>query len=393
MQSKNSQSLHRIVDVSPYTPLAIGFGGIARSTGAYLLALLASKRTNTQVVLISTTASMRGHVSAKSVENAYPGLRAHLYNPIFSKKWGVGLGLFIYLPIIFVSDLVVIHGTRNWPSVIAASICRLFGRPYFVVGHATLDVSRMQRTQAKRKVLYSVTSRAVIWSVRGASAIIVSGPLERHALPESVNKIPVVEIENFYDFDLSRSPSEVVPTRRRYLFVGRIESDKGILAFIQIWKSVASPDSTLVIVGSGAGKYFDDVTSAIHGNGRITYLGELEKKELQEVMLASSILVLPTGLDDPVTENFGNTVAEALIFGRPAMVTKGLHWDKYASSPALVIFEKNEGAVAQAIREFDQVDDVTYRQMSTAAAQLSQEFHISKAVSQLRKLIDNVLGA
>lgn len=384
--SKHESRGRRIVAVSPYTPLAVGFGGIARSTGAYLLAL---KTISPDLAIISTTASLTGKVASASLEAVYPGVRAYLYNSTLSKKWGVGIGLFARIHILLRADIVMIHATRNWPSVIAASLCRLLRKRYFIIAHATLDVTRMKRTRLKRPFLYPLTSAIVLWSVRGAAAVIVSGPLEKKALPADL-AVRTVEIENFYNFDLNEVEPGAFSSSKSYLFVGRIESDKGILKFIEIWKGVAAATSRLVLAGSGSGRYFEDVMSAIRGDPRISYTGELAEGAIRELMKQASIVVLPTGLDDRVTENFGNTIAEALIAGRPALVTKGLHWDQYESSPAIIRFEADAGDVARAVREFDAVDADTYGRMARAAVELSHRFHVSKAILQLNKVFDDV---
>lgn len=380
----------KIVDVSPYTPLAKGFGGIARSTGAYLQAL---RSISPDVHLISTTSSIDGHVSVEDLETALPGIHAHLYDASVSKKWGIGLGLLSKLPVLAGADAVIIHGTRNWPSLVASAVCRLLGKRYFTVAHATLDTSRMKRTREKHPMLYALAAALVSWTVRGSEAIIVSGALEARALPENLKDMQTIEIENFFAFDLNNVKPGSYEADKTYLFVGRIESDKGILKFIQIWKLAASAGSRLTVVGSGAGEYFDQVMAALKNDPRITYRGELNRKDTLKLIRESSVTVLPTGLDARVTENFGNTVAEALIEGRPAMVTRGLHWDAYDGSPALMIFGTGDDDIRRAIVEFDAAGRDEYAGMTAAAVELSSRFHLEKATGSLRKVLEGGSGS
>jgi len=127
---------------------------------------------------------------------------------------------------------------------------------------------------------------------------------------------------------------------------------------------------------------------AIDNDSRISYRGELNQRDVYELMRESSIIVLPTGLDDEVTENFGNIVVESFIAGRPVMVTKGLHWDQYGHSPAVIRFDADPQDVARAIKAFDSIQREDYELVAREAAKLSEVFHTSRAVPTLRRLFE-----
>lgn len=379
----------RVCVVSPYTPFSHGFGGIARATGDYLTALMLA---GLPCTLIASTASTHGTISAEDVERQLPGVRALLYEASISQRWGLGPGLFRRLPDVLRSDVVILQGARSFPTMIAGVMCRLLRRPYYIVAHASLDRSRVARTRTKRPWLFAASEAIVSFAVRGARAIVVTGALEQRTLLPVAAKQPTKWIENFFDFTVADVRTRTLDAPRTYLFVGRLEPDKGILGFSRVWRSAAKADSRLVLVGSGSGPYRDELLAEVAGDTRISYLGEVSKERVAELMQDCAISVLPTGMDAPVTENFGNVIVEAFIAGRPAMVAEGLHWDEYRDHAAVLSFAATAEGAAAAIRRFDAIGPAEYAAMSASAVELATRFHVSRAVPQVAQLVDLVIA-
>jgi glycosyltransferase involved in cell wall biosynthesis len=375
--------------VSPYSPTGIGFGGIASSTGYYLDALLFA---GFDVTFISSTSSLNGRTTADEAKAQYPGLEAYFFDANVSKRWGVGLGFITLLPTMLRADMVMFHGTKSLPTLLGGLMCRLVGKPYVVVPHAGLDASRVARTRAKRPKLYAASLIPTLWALRGAKYLVLTGDLEHRTLLPEVADMPWIEVENFFDFDISAVRAGAYSRPLVYVFVGRIESDKGVIAFCEAWKAAAKSDSRLIIAGSGDGEYFQRFLAVVRGDRRIDYRGELLREEIASLMSSASILVLPTGMDEPISENFGNVVVEAFIVGRPAMVSKGLHWDKYAGHDALRLFEPTLEGAGDAIRAFEAIDEPTYRTVAQQAAAFAPKFHFSHSAQTLRRLVRQTVG-
>jgi glycosyltransferase involved in cell wall biosynthesis len=370
----------RVVTVSPYSPTAVGYGGIARSTGAYLSAL---GKTGAQIEFICSDASLDGGVDAAHVVTRYHLRAAHIYHSPMMRKWGFGPGFLPKLRLLRRADVVFIHATRNFPSVLAALYCYLFQIPYIVVAHATLDRERVRRTAAKRALLFALLEPFVGLSLRGAAALIVSGKLERSGLLLTTANLPILEIENFFDFDLDQLPATAEAHRKIYIFVGRVESDKGILSFLKVWRQVAQEDSLFWLAGGGSGPYFNEVMAEVAIDDRIEYFGELASSALRLRLQAASVVVLPTGMDDQVTENFGNVVVEGFIEGKPCMVTKGLHWDEYQSRGAVLTFLPTAAGAAKAVKLFEEMTQLEYKRRAEDAWALSAHFHVDRAAERI----------
>jgi glycosyltransferase involved in cell wall biosynthesis len=327
-------------------------------------------------------------VTTAEINKILPNVDVYLYTPVLHKKWGIGPGILRHLGKIVFADLIFIHGARTMPTILSGIVARLFRKRYLVVAHAGLDHQRMKRTFRKRPVTFALLEFFVRVSVNGAERIIVSGGAEEETLHPAFRKIPVVRVENFFDLSVPFAEPSDIRIGRRYIFVGRIESDKGILTFIRVWKAAAGPDDRLFVVGSGSGQYAERVFRELKADDRIIYVGEVEGEKIPGLMTEAHVLVLPTGLDDPVTENFGNVVAETLINSRPAMVTSGMHWDEYSDSRAVMIFKPNAEAASQMIKNFSKLDQDTYNEMCAAAHKLGKRFSSDHARQKLQAIVD-----
>ena len=133
-------------------------------------------------------------------------------------------------------------------------------------------------------------------------------------------------------------------------FLGHIQQEKGINAFIRAWLKIRQPADQLVIAGRSVdGAYFEAFQALVEqAQGAISYRGYLERGEVMDLLDASHFLVLPSGLEEAggMRENFGNVVAEAMAAGRPVLVAKGLAWDHLESVRGRLCFRTNPEAAA-----------------------------------------------
>ena len=228
----------------------------------------------------------------------------------------------------------------------------------------------MKRTYRKHPLTFTLAEPLFCFSVNGAEWIIVTGRAEEENLDRAFKKIRVARVENFFDIDLPFTEPSDIGNGQRYIFVGRIESDKGILSFVRVWKVTTGPNDRLCIVGSGAGEYAGHVLRALRSDDRITYVGEVSQAEVFGLLTEAHVLVLPTGLDDPM------------------MVTSGMHWDEYADSEAVMIFEPNVEAASRVIKYFSEIDRDTYHGMCVTAYELGKHFNMNNARETIQSIIE-----
>ena len=134
---------------------------------------------------------------------------------------------------------------------------------------------------------------------------------------------PVAIIPN--GIDIPDLPPKISGKSRTLLFLGRIHPVKGLDMLLPAWNAVQDrfPDWRLRIVGPGNSGYLAEVqrmASELRLE-RIEFSGTLYGEQKWQAYHEADLFVLPT-----YSENFGMTVAEALVARTPAIVTRGAPW-------------------------------------------------------------------
>jgi glycosyltransferase involved in cell wall biosynthesis len=101
-----------------------------------------------------------------------------------------------------------------------------------------------------------------------------------------------------------------------FLFVGRIEKEKGIYDLLQAFEEVAKhiPNANLKFVGEGS--EFQDLNKACIGKKGVEVVGYLQGEDLNREYAASNCVVLPS-----YSEGFPYVFIEAMRAGKPIVAT------------------------------------------------------------------------
>ncbi|MGX5857997.1 glycosyltransferase family 4 protein [Dyadobacter jiangsuensis] len=98
-----------------------------------------------------------------------------------------------------------------------------------------------------------------------------------------------------------------------YLFVGRLTEEKGVKVLLDAFKSL---DESLVIIGSGPLER--DVREAVYTSPNITYLGPMDRMEVQNMMKSARALIFPSIW----FEGMPMTIIEAFAAGTPVIASQ-----------------------------------------------------------------------
>ncbi|MCA9599336.1 MAG: glycosyltransferase [Myxococcales bacterium] len=177
---------------------------------------------------------------------------------------------------------------------------RLGARAVIKVHGSDLDVL------SRRATLRGRIRRALAGADR---VVAVSDALAASAHELGAEQVSVVR--NGVDHALFRPTPR--PCRRRVLFVGRVERDKGVLDLI---RAVSLADATLSIVGTGSAEARARALAARLG-ANVTFAGARPHTEIPEWLARSDVLALPSR-----HEGCPNVVLEALACGRPVVATR-----------------------------------------------------------------------
>jgi glycosyltransferase involved in cell wall biosynthesis len=122
--------------------------------------------------------------------------------------------------------------------------------------------------------------------------------------------------------------SEIYPTvngRPFILFLSRLHPKKGLDLLIRCWaKNRKSDDWMLVIAGTGTPEYVNQCRELAEQLGianQCLWLGHVDELQKSWLFTHAHCYALPTS-----SENFGNTVAEALAHGTPVITTRHTPW-------------------------------------------------------------------
>lgn len=359
---------------------ALGYGGPAVSVAKLVNAWAAKK--GRSLIVCSSDESTGARLKETDV---YRGEQVHvrLYRAQIFRRWGFGLNAFSCIwQTCKESDAVYINGIGTWPTTLAALACSLLKKRFVIAlrGGLMPEYVTLVRNEKPHKWLYH--KLFTFPTLRRASYIHCTSNIEaKSAMEVCGNKVRCAIVPN--GVAIRTSDRNVVPSGPGLVicYAGRISQEKGINGFIKEWLKCKDDNDQLIVAGTGFGKYYDEFKSLVaQANCSISDRGYLDQEGLFDAISESHFLVLPSGLEAAdVRENFGNTVAEALAAGRPALTTRGLVWDDLESANAGFVFDREPAAARAAIIRAKSTTLDQRRSMAQAARKYAEN-HIDIAV-------------
>ena len=101
----------------------------------------------------------------------------------------------------------------------------------------------------------------------------------------------------------------------KFLFIGSLTKFKGIEYLIETFKGIEEDNIRLIICGEGPLKDF--ILQEIKNDSRIEFMGKVEKKEKENILLESDVMIVPSIWYEP----FGRVVIEGYKYGLPVIGT------------------------------------------------------------------------
>ncbi len=117
----------------------------------------------------------------------------------------------------------------------------------------------------------------------------------------------------FRDEEIAIVPYE--KRKRQFVFVGRLETLKGIDKLFQAWQELGEDAPELVVCGSGPLEEWCKNFIAEHGMKNIQMLGQVDNQTVKRIMAQSLALIFPTQW----YEGFPMTIVEAYSVGTPVI--------------------------------------------------------------------------
>jgi len=243
------------------------------------------------------------------------------------------------------ADVVHLTGVYNFPTFPTISWSRLLNKPLIWSPRGAL-----QRWEGSSRV-----GPKAVWDFlwyhtadRVELKMHVTSEQESREVSARFPRLRMAMIPNGVDVpvDLNRVERN---GELRMLFIGRLDSKKGIEALLKACGLVDSaPPWRLAIAGWGAPEYVSQLKEQIHAlglSGRVEMLGPVLSEAKKALFECSDVALVPS-----YTENFGIVVAEALAHGVPVIASKGTPWSRLEDMRCGLWVDNDPESLADAIR-------------------------------------------
>lgn len=222
---------------------------------------------------------------------------------------------------------------------------------------------------------------------RGCKIIHLSPKLvERELIPLGLNPEDLFSFPNTVDFDPILKPAKEGVSN--ILFFSNLYPQKGFFKLIEAFALIADkfPELTLTIAGHSPHpaipQKISSLTKSLKLEGRVSYIGGVERSKREEVYRSADIFVLPSE-----SEYFPLVILEAMLAGVPVITTGAENIGCYFEDGKEVFFLSNTPSIKEiAEKLFLLLSDDELRK-TTALNGLARASQINKTCfSQIRTL-------
>ncbi|HXY11828.1 MAG TPA: glycosyltransferase, partial [Terriglobales bacterium] len=289
-------------------------------------------------------------------------------------------------------DLVHIYGLYDMLGPVVGWYCRQYGIPYLV------EPLGMTCPMDRGLLLKKVWSWLTCGYLTGASRMIATSELERADLlregfaPGRVllryNGIDLEEFRQLPAPGAFRKKTGLSDDEPMIVFLGRIIPRKGADLLIEALPHIGNPKARLVIAGpeaeTGYVNFLRSKARILGVEDRVLFTGPLYDDDKKAVLADASVFALPSRY-----ENFGNTAAEAVACGTPAIVTDHCGIAPLLSQRAGLVTTYDSTAIARSLR--DLLDDASlYQRLKDGCRQVAYEISWDRLVQGMLPFYEEV---
>ncbi len=177
------------------------------------------------------------------------------------------------------------------------------------------------------------------------------------------------------------------------LYLARIHSKKGIELLLQTWAAVAPrfPGHFLALAGDGDADYIArcrQLAADLRLTDRCRWLGQVSEAEKSWLFRNAEVYVLPS-----YSENFGNTVAEALAHGTPVVTTLHTPWTALPDEGCGWIADTTLKSLGAALAQALETSPGERRRMGETGRRMVEErYSITSVIRRLDRIYAWLLG-
>ena len=306
-------------------------------------------------------------------------------------------------------DLIHITSVFLSVSTLGAYYAKKFKKSYIISPHGSLMKEPITMKSAFKKKIYinliekrNLANAAVIhFTVEAEKEEYLKAgfPLKKAIIIPNGFDVEDYGIRKEYEITkLQKSFKEkfgIAADRKIVLFLSRLNWKKGLDTLIPAFAEVVKkePKAVLILVGPDDEGYKKNIQLLITNyqlQDKAIFTGMLLGKDKIEVLQDSDVFVLPS-----YSENFGMAVVEAMYFGLPVVITKGVGISReIGKASAGLVVEKDVKQVAEAILKILNNSELAKKISETGKKLVNEEFDSKKIaekwIEEYNKIIKNV---
>lgn len=244
-------------------------------------------------------------------------------------------------------DVLHVHGLWMMPDILPAWAVRGTRCRLVVAPRGMLDPWALEQSKWRKRAVWLAGQRA---AVRAADLLHVTADSELQAVRRLGLKAPAAIVSNGVAIPSRSELAHFAGMPRTLLFLSRVHPKKGLEPLIAAWAQVQRefPEWQLRIVGPGDEAYSASLArlTADLSVARTTFAGAKYGADKTREFQNAQLFILPT-----YSENFGQSVAEALAHGVPAIAARGAPWSGLERERCGFWIDNDTPALAACLRE------------------------------------------
>jgi len=211
--------------------------------------------------------------------------------------------------------------------------------------HGMLQPSAVGHHRFRKQLAWSLGVRR---GLSKAEVFHAASPIEQEAILRVLPESNVVVAPHPLDYALVRPANDFPKVPIKFLYLGRIEPEKGISLLLDAWTRIPNRNQHLTLMGTISASYKATLTKRLASDPALRNVNveaEVPPDHALHSIDSHHILVHPSR-----SENFGLAIAEAMCRGRPVITTTPTPWPEIQSRSAGWCVPPTPDALATAIQ-------------------------------------------
>jgi glycosyltransferase involved in cell wall biosynthesis len=181
-----------------------------------------------------------------------------------------------------------------------------------------------------------------------------------------------------------KQESSLLTDKFRFLFLGRLEHEKGILTLCEAFLKAYESNPGIELNIAGWGSLETQLLKSYEQYPCIKILGILQGKSKEEALVNTSVVVIPS----LVEEVFGLVTVEAFAFGKPVIASQvgGLPELVHVHETGWLVPPGDVDALAEQMLFVAKLDPAVLKKMSLNCKEYSNQFAVERVVREYLNL-------